>query len=324
MNNLKILIFILFCTVSSFTLAQEIKKTGFQQFKIGEIEAYVLSDGRIYTEPIQPSVAPLISAELLSQANVENDISDKFVDMSLNILLLKKGDHLILFDTGDGFSKLPDSGLLLDNLEIIGIKPEQITDIVITHAHPDHIGGLVDINGKSVFSKATIYMSRVEYDMINSGSVDYSKSIMQDEDMAHSIYQYLNGIISVVKPQLQLLEDGDTILDCITVELASGHTKGHFISTITSEGESITHIADIAHAEILLIHPEWGCAFDQNFNQAIDTRKAVLKKKSNDNSFIFSYHLPYPGVGRVKEISQDSYRWLPYSFASNRIGSLDY
>ena len=300
--------------------AMTIEGKGFQQMKIGDIEAVVLSDGYIRISPIQPFMAPDITSKQLSDFLKGNNNDTQSIDLAMNILLLKKGDKFILFDSGSGSDMGSTGGWLKDNLAIIGVSPEQITDIVVTHAHIDHVAGLLDSNGKSIYPNADIYMTQIEYDFWMSENPDFSRSKSKDTAMVATMLKYIRNILTTLKPQIKLVADKDILLDCIEVELAPGHTPGHIISTIFSNNEKLVAMADIVHASnILFANPQWGTSFDTDFELGIKTRLTVLKKLSTENALIFGYHQPYPGIGHIKQIANDSYKWVPADFATPQL-----
>lgn len=311
---------VIFCSLSSSVEAVTIDGKGFQQVKIGNIEAVVLTDGYIHIAPIQPIMAPDIESKQVTDYLKVKSMSEESIDLAMNMLLLEKDDKLILFDTGSGSSMGSTGGWLNKNLGIIGVTPEQITDIVLTHAHLDHIGGLVDSNGKIVYPNATLYITKIEYDFWMSENPDFSRSKIKDTAMIAAMVKHIRNILTTLQPQIKLVADKDILLDCMQVEIAPGHTAGHIISTIYSGDEKLVAMADIVHAtSILFTNPRWGTSFDYDFELGIKTRVAVLKKLSKDNALIFGYHQPYPGIGRIKELGVDSYEWVPTDFATPQL-----
>ncbi|MEN9918552.1 MAG: hypothetical protein RL662_988 [Bacteroidota bacterium] len=303
------------CFVPISLFAQTFKASGFQQFQIGDIQAVVLSDGYIPFASVQPILAPVADADSVSAVLKAQFRSTTSFELAMNILLLQKGDRLILFDAGYGSLVGDYAGKLIHNLALVGITPEQITDVIVTHAHRDHIGGLVDSRGHSVYSNASIYISRVEYDLWTKGKPDFSKSKLTDAAAIAGMTTATRSALKAIEPQLKKVEDGATVLDCIQLDIVAGHTDGHLVSTIFSKGEKLIAIADVVHSDaVLFAHPQWGIVFDSNFELGIASRLRVLKELSQTNDLIFGFHLPYPGIGRVKEIARNSYTYQPKAF----------
>ncbi|MFT4224275.1 MBL fold metallo-hydrolase [Dysgonomonas sp.] len=273
---------------------------GFTAFNIGDIECIALSDGFV-SLPAQPSIAPHISANLVANELTKGFRKDNIIDYPINVLLIKKDSRLILIDAGQGYANR-NAGKLVGYLQSMGIQPSQITDIVISHAHTDHIDGLIDSNGKSIYSNATIHVSRVE--------VEFWESL--DNDFANSI----NNVFAIVKPQIELFEDGAVIHGFIKNEIAPGHTPGHVICTIFSGTEKLVAINDLVLDVIILTHPDWGSGFDSNFEQAISTRKNILFQLSENKQLVWGSHMPYPGIGYIRKNDEHSYEWTPKFISS--------
>lgn len=275
-------------------------QNGFTTFNIGDIDCTALSDGFV-SLPAQPSIAPHIPADLVSDELTKDFRKDSIIDYPINVLLLKIDSRLILIDAGQGYTN-KNAGKLVGYLQSIGIHPSQITDIIISHAHTDHIDGLIDSNGKSIYNNAIIHVSRVEIEFWKSMNNDFANSI--------------NNIFAIVKSQIKLFEDGAVIYGCIKNEIAPGHTPGHVICTIFSGTEKLVAINDLVLDKIILTHPDWGSGFDSHFEQAISTRKNILFQLSESKQLVWGSHMPYPGIGYIREIDEYSYEWTPM-FISN-------
>jgi len=274
---------------------------GFHRFMLGKLELTVVTDGHILMKPVQPNFAPGIAAAKVEKVLKDNFASSSEVDLGINILLVKSADKLIMIDSGCGSNFGKDAGWLIQNLANAGIKATEITDVVISHAHPDHIGGLTDQDGRVVFPNASIYLSRIEHDFWMSPSPDFSKSKLKDEALKKLVVAVARKNILAIRPQLHLVNDGDEILDCIKMQLAPGHTPGHCIIHVFSGAERLCHIADLVHSAVLVIeHPEWGFEGDTDFELAIKSRKTVMAAMAASRTLIFSYHLPWPGIGHVR------------------------
>ncbi|ASZ14062.1 MBL fold metallo-hydrolase [Chitinophaga pendula] len=188
-----------------------------------------------------------------------------YISLAHNILVLAWDDCIVLIDAGNGYATLPEGGKLVTNLKAADIAPDKVTDIVLTHAHPDHLGGLVDLNNQLIFPLAKIYLSTAEYEFWQSDTPDFSRS--RDSAIAlFSIQQNIKQRLNVLKEQLWLFNENDLLLGCLQPVAAMGHTPGHFMFNVTVGKETFLHMADICHEETLLFsRPEWGTIFDIDF-----------------------------------------------------------
>lgn len=295
----------------SYLSAQDLANGGCQYFKVGDIEAVVMSDGHFEYPSVQPIVAPDADPSEVA-SYLEKVGRTNTMDLALNILLLKKGDKLILLDSGVGEAM---NGRLLKHLKQMGVSPEQITDIVISHAHFDHIAGLFDKDQKIVFKNAKVHISQIEYDFWTSENPDFSRSKAPSKD-AKEMIQGVKTLLGLAKPYLTMVQDGTTLYDALTLNVVPGHTPGHMTITVSSAGETLVCISDLVHETMLLANPRWGIAFDFDFGLGINSRIQKLKELYDAKALIFAYHLPYPGVGCLRQLAPDSYEWLPKAFAS--------
>ena len=216
-----------------------------------------------------------------------------------------------MIDTGAGGIFGNDSGHLGENLAYVGLSPKDVTDVVLTHAHPDHIGGLSDSSGKPVYPNAEVWMSDTEYDFWTNSAPDFSKSTMTDTTHMQMLVEVAQKSIKTVGNRLRLFRDGDTLLGCLQMVIAPGHTPGHSIIRIFSDNEELYHIADVVHSEILsFVHPEWIYNSDTDYRMAIETRKEVLGRMADTKTLFFAYHLPWPGLGYATRIV-DAFEWHP-------------
>jgi len=210
------------------------------------------------------------------------------ITLSVNALLVRMGHHVVLIDTGIGQKS---HGELLGSLHEAGVKPTAVTDVLITHSHGDHVGGLVDADGHLAFPKATIRMSSAEWEFMQSkGSPELVKAISKK-----------------VKP----FELGAQVIPGIKSVPLKGHTPGHTGYEISSGSDHLLDIGDMAHSSIIsLAKPRWGVQFDTDSAAAKATRAETLKQLASDQELIFSPHFPFPGVGHV-EAAGDGFAWKP-------------
>lgn len=291
-------------------------KRSFHPFRVGELDLLVVTDGHIVTTPVQPSFAPGIAADKVTEALHESFRPTDAIDLAVNILVVKKGSDIILIDTGAGKAFGSNSGWLVQSLAEAGIKPKQVTAVVITHAHPDHIGGLIDERGALVFPNATVHLAAIEHAFWMADTPDFSKSRFSDRTLLTTIIAGTKKTLAALGNRLHLFNPGDIRFGAIAFELAAGHTPGHMLVHITSGNEKLVHVADLVHSDVLLFpHPEWGYFGDTDFAMAAETRNRVMAALAADRTRVFSSHLPWPGLGHVRKEGDAGYAWIAETYA---------
>lgn len=293
---------------------KDIKASSFHKFQLGKLDLFVVSDGHIFFDHVQPDFAPGIAPDKVTKALEDDFLSTKQIDLAINILVIKSGQRTILIDSGCGYHFGKSSGWLPENLMAAGIKPGNVTDVILSHAHPDHLGGLVSKDGKLVFPKADIHISSIEKDFWLSTNPDFSKSKVKPE-LAAFVTKIARDTLQSLKSKLRFFNDGDNLLDCIRVKLAPGHTPGHTVVNVFSGEDELFHVADLVHSATLVVaHLDWGFEGDSDFDLAIVTRKKVLQELAEGRKMIFSSHLPWPGLGHVRK-HNDGFDWVQTTFS---------
>lgn len=289
----------------------DIKNSGFLKFQLGQLDLAVITDGVINIENVQPMFAPSIEKDNLISFLTNKMLQQDKIQLAGNILFITNGEKNILIDTGSGVMLSPSTGKLIENLRNLGISPQEITDIVFTHAHPDHIGGVIDKEGILVFQNAQYYISETEYNFWMSEEPDFSKGTKNQ--FSDFEIQFARDHLKPIETKLNFYADEAELFGFLKLEHAPGHTPGHTIITISSEGEELVHIADTFQHIMLVEHPEWGNQIDSDFELGIKTRKNVLEKLSSTKKLFFGDHLPYPGLGYIQK-DEKGYHYVPKAF----------
>lgn len=248
------------------------------QFKVGALRVTSLADG-VYVLPndgtiFGADVGPSAVAEVLKAAQAPTDQ----ITLPVDALLVRDGSHLVLIDTGLG-PKV--GGVLLESLKLAGVTAAQVTDVLITHPHPDHIGGLLTDAGESTFPHAKIWFS----------SIDWA-ALQTQRGMAE--------LIKAIGPQVTPFDTGAKVTPSITSVSLKGHTPGHVGYEIVSGSSRLLDIGDAAHSAIISLQkPEWTMGFDSEPQVAKDNRRATLTRLAAFQETIFAPHFPYPGIGTI-------------------------
>jgi glyoxylase-like metal-dependent hydrolase (beta-lactamase superfamily II) len=227
---------------------------GYYRFMIGDVEAIVISDGGLSFQPIQPTWAPEASKEELEGMLQGAFLPTDRLNLDVNTLLLKIGGELILVDAGAGNLFGPSLGKVRERLSAAGVAPAQVTGVVVTHAHGDHFGGLLDADGKPVFPNALYFASKTEVDYWTGPDPDMSKLRLPEERkkvFAANAKRYLGAI----KDRLTPVSPGQKILPGMEVLSAPGHTPGHIALLVSSGKETLLNAADTVHHHILMFAP---------------------------------------------------------------------
>jgi glyoxylase-like metal-dependent hydrolase (beta-lactamase superfamily II) len=275
------------------------------RFALGDFEIATFLDSTISRDGPYPIFGNNIDEKLLHKLAIENNLPAKRFEHGFTPTLVNTGKYLILFDTGNGNLNNENKGQLMYLLEKAGYDHADIDYIVITHCHPDHIGGLELIND-NYFPNAEIVTGRVEYDFWKNGDLIPEQRIPNKK--------LFDRICLPLSDRMRFIESGQDVVSGITALEAFGHSNGHMAYYVESENKQLLITADVTnHYVVSLQVPEWHVAFDDNKEQAVITRKKILEMVFNDKIPIIGYHMPFPSIGYIgKEKGQ--YKWIPVSY----------
>ncbi len=275
----------------------------FYRFPVGKFQATIVSDGPL------PLGDPATNFKGTPKDEISKALSENFLPidnavLEQNALVINTGSRLVLFDSGMGTSKMfgPTTGRIVRSLQQSGINPALIDDVICTHAHIDHIGGLVNAQGRRLFPNATIHISKADYDF-------WTDEAKLSGDLK-SFVVHARANLLPYKGRIKWVEDGKDVVPGIQAMAAPGHTVGHTIYIIKSEDKSLVFIGDTTHHQILLTEkPRTEFAYDTDAKQAVQTRLKVFDMLSKDKLAFVAYHFPWPGLGHLAKTSAETYRY---------------
>lgn len=222
-----------------------------------------------------------------------------------NLALYRDGTNTVLFDAGAGPDFMPTAGKILDALDAAGLAPDDITHVVFTHAHPDHLWGVLDDFDEPLFANATHMMGRVEHDYWTDPATIDSIGVARQSFVAGALRR-LEGL-----PEIELFEADDEILPGVLAVASYGHTPGHMAFQVQGASGGVMVLGDaIGNHHIGFERPDWASGSDQNPEEAAATRLALLDRITADDLQIAGFHLPDGGLGRAEKIGEGQYRFV--------------
>jgi glyoxylase-like metal-dependent hydrolase (beta-lactamase superfamily II) len=285
----------------------------YYHFRVGHFDCVAISDGSLnYSVESFFANAP---REQVQAALHQHGLPTTQITTPYTCLFVNTGDHQVLIDTGAGnlsasasriFPDLDHStsvtGRLPANMRAAGLEPEDVSVVIITHAHPDHIGGTLDESGQLVFANAHYFISTLEWDYWTSDTAARSAI-----PMAHLIRRNLESL----RDRVTLVEDGSEIVPGIHTLPTPGHTIGHLAVSFASAGKYLLHVSDTALHPLHLEYPTWVPVFDAAPDQAVISKQHIFDHAAERQALVFAHHFaPFPNLGHVSK-QTDGWRWQP-------------
>jgi len=253
-------------------------------FRIGELSALSVSDGVIELPNDNQAFGVGKTPADVSAVLTANELPGDKLTLAVQPLLVTAGDRLLLFDTGAGTLFGPTTGKIQSSLAEAGVDPQKVTDIFLSHSHGDHVGGLVNGEGKLAFPNATIHLAKAEWEF------------MAGQDRYKAFVSELTPKIDAFTPGAELVPG------VVTAVEIKGHTPGHSGYKITSGAESLLYVGDSMHHYVVSVQqPDWTIAFDGDSPVATASRVKLINDLAASGERVYAVHFPFPGLGKMQK-----------------------
>ncbi len=262
-------------------------------FSIGELSAIALRDGAFEFPNDNKIFGVGKTTEEVGAVLTAAGLPTDKLGVSLQPLLVKSTDRVLLFDTGAGTNFGPAGGQLQQSLADADVDPASVTDIFISHPHGDHIGGLLNAEGALAFPNATVHMGAADWVFLQGMPANAA-------------------LVTALTPKIDAFAPGaDLVPGVVKAVDLHGHTPGHSGYAIGSGANSLLYIGDSAHHYVISVQqPEWTVSFDTDAAIGQKNRLDVIAKSAESGQRIYGVHFPYPGVGKF-ERQGDGFVWVP-------------
>ncbi|MCP4620827.1 MAG: MBL fold metallo-hydrolase [Bradyrhizobium sp.] len=276
--------------------------------RIGEIDVLVVSDGvlPLPTKMLAHNADPTVRAAWLDDMFLPPDA----FDWALNVVLVRSGEQTILIDAGLGSDPdlhLPRAGQTVKRLEAAGIDLASVTDVVLTHMHMDHVGGLL-VEGVKERLRPDLRIHVAAAEVKFWESPDFSHTAMPP-GFPDALRSAAKRFTSAYHNQLRQFEEEHEVAPGVVVRRTGGHTPGHAVVRLASGGDALTFAGDAVFA-VGFDQPEWHNGFEHDPEEAARVRVRLLRELAETGELLVATHMPFPSVGHVA-IAGDAFRWVP-------------
>lgn len=276
--------------------------------KVGEIDVLIVSDGilPIPSQTMAYNVDPAVRAAWLE----DEFLSPEMLEWPLNVVVVRSGGQTILVDAGLGADPdlhLPRAGQLLHRLEAAGIDLASVTDVVLTHMHMDHIGGLL-IDGVKERLRPDLRIHVAAAEVKFWEAPDFSR-VSMPQGFPDALRRAAKRFVQDYRSQLRTFEDEHEVAPGVVVRRTGGHTPGHSVVRLASGGDRLTFAGDLVF-QVGFDHPDWHNGFEHDPEEATRVRVSLMRELAANREPLVATHLPFPSLCHVA-VDGEAFRCVP-------------
>jgi glyoxylase-like metal-dependent hydrolase (beta-lactamase superfamily II) len=282
---------------------------GFYRYKVGDMTVTAINDG-FAQRPLEGFIR---NAELsaVQAAMGAAFLPTNALSISFTTLVVQNGAQVTLLDTGNGDSGAPTSGVWMRNFRAAGFTPEQVTRVVFSHFHGDHINGLRLKDGTLTFPNAELTVPAPEW----AFWMDDARMGAAPEAM-RGAFANVRRVFAPVAANIKQYQPGAEVAPGITSVAAFGHTPGHCVFMISSGTGKLMFMADTTnHPALFVKNPDWSAIFDMDADVARATRRRLLDMAAAEKTQVHFYHAPFPATGFIAKAG-NGFDFVPVQWSS--------
>jgi len=289
---------------------------GVYPFQVGGQEAWALHDGFLWGEPVQQYAIDVSDAEIAALFE-PYFLNPQRIQLGMSPILFLWGTELVLTDTGIGSIVGDPIGRLDQRLSALGVKRQEISAVLLTHLHVDHVGGSLDrANKKSLFPQARIFISEAEIEFWRAPSPDISELRDVPPELIDLTIHCAHDVLEILAKQIKPFAPDQELLPGIRSISLPGHTPGQSGYLFQSADSQLMVIGDAMHEPLLHVkHPEWTSMGDARRQQTIKTRRELLARLADQKLRFQAFHFPFPGIGYIRRDGADRFEFVPERWA---------